>query len=44
MLKTLYAVKRSNKAVKIKRSDKIIYNNNNNNNKNDWQKDMIMSS
>ena len=42
MLKTLYAVKRSNKAVKIKRSDKIIYNNNNN--KNVWQKDMIMSS
>ena len=44
MLKTClkpYAVKRSNKAVKIKRSDKIIYNNNN---KNDWQKDMIMSS
>ena len=34
MLKTLYAVKRSNKAVKIKRSDKIIYNNNNNNNNN----------
>ena len=35
MLKTClkpYAVKRSNKAVKIKRSDKIIYNNNNNKN------------
>ena len=34
MLKTClkpYAVKRSTKAVKIKRSDKIIYNNNNKN-------------
>ena len=30
MLRTLYAVKRSNKAVKIKRSDKRIHNNNKN--------------